>query len=391
MSGIRLIASSDDFLLEQAIAETVDELRSKTPEAEVETLPDDVGPEALAVEMSSPSLFAAERILVLNEIRGWLKAAAPPDAPATGRATDPKAMVTALDETVPDGVEVVLGAWCARQPTGPLVDAIDRQGTVQWIAPPPAPKPWEDADLSSEQIQALRTVVRRAVPDLTLEAAAERLLFERLGFAPRRLVQEVGKLRSAAGDAPVTVDLVERLILPSDGTITQIQDALLARDAAALAARLSEAARGLPVRGWDGARIPDAILPTRIFGIAFDLFHRLLYTRCAVRRLVSPAALDPQRTQAPRWYPQVFKRQMEPTLSPAIAGDPGHPFGRKAPSPFLLGNMVRGASLYGEAELVAALAEATVVERRLRRSRPFDALSPWLLSVVGVRGGATER
>jgi lipoate synthase len=54
MSGIRLIASSDDFLLEQAIAETVDELRSKTPEAEVETLPDDVGPEALAVEMSSP-------------------------------------------------------------------------------------------------------------------------------------------------------------------------------------------------------------------------------------------------------------------------------------------------------------------------------------------------
>jgi hypothetical protein len=229
------------------------------------------------------------------------------------------------------------------------------------------------------------------VPDLTLEAAAERLLFERLGFAPRRLVQEVGKLRSAAGDAPVTVDLVERLILPSDGTITQIQDALLARDAAALAARLSEAARGLPVRGWDGARIPDAILPTRIFGIAFDLFHRLLYTRCAVRRLVSPAALDPQRTQAPRWYPQVFKRQMEPTLSPAIAGDPGHPFGRKAPSPFLLGNMVRGASLYGEAELVAALAEATVVERRLRRSRPFDALSPWLVSVVGVRGGATER
>jgi hypothetical protein len=389
MSGIRLIASSDDFMLEQAVAETVDELRQTTPDADIETMSADITPEVLTVEISSPSLFASERVLVVEDIRSWLKAAAPPDAPPAGAAVNPKALITALEDPIPDGVEVVLGAWCARKPSGSLVDAVSECGTVRWIAPPPAPKPWEEAELSAEQIKVLRSVLRRAVPELKVDDAAERMLFERLGFAPRRLVSEAAKLHAAANGDVVDTALVERLVLPRDGAITEIQDALLERNAPNLAGRLSDAARGLPMRGWDGARIPDAILPTRIFGIAFDLFNRLLYTRCAVRRLVGPSALDPRDTAAPRWYPQVFKRRMEPTLSPAIAGDPGHPFGRRAPSPFLLGTMVRGASLYGEAELVRALADATVVERRLRRARPFDALTPWLLGVVGRRTDTT--
>lgn len=389
MNRLALIASSDDFLLEQAVERTISDWARERPDAQVEKLPDDISPSRVAVEISSPSLFAPWRILAVDDVRTWLKAAAPPDAPPAGSAVDPKALVTALEGGLPDGVSLVLGAWCAGKPKGPLVEAVSAHGKMRWIAPPPPPKPWEDADLSAEQTACLRDVVQSAAPELVLAPAAERLLFHRLGFAPRRLVQEAAKLAAATPrGSKVDEVTVERLILPRDGSIVQLQDALVGRDLAATSRLLAEVARGVPLRGWDGSRIPDAILPTRIFGIAFDLFARLLYTRCAVRRLIGPAELDPHRTAAGTWYPKTFKPRLEPVLAPAIAGDAGHPFGAKPPSAFVLGKMVRGASLYREAELTAALAGAALVERRLRRQRPFDALTPWLLGALDSPGRA---
>ncbi len=355
---LALVAASDDFLLGEAVDEAVRKACAELDDPTVETMPQNASPEYVAVEMNSPSLFATTRVLLAPDVRAWVKAPAPRDAPPVAADSDVSALVRALEDDVPEGTALIMGAWCGGQPKGDLVNAVKAHGTVTWIATPEPPKPWEDGAVSDAQRAVLRGVITRAAPGVRFAPGAEHLLLERLGFAPRRLSQESAKLAAAAGPSG-TVDeaLVRSLVLPQEGSIEVLQEAILDRNATAAAAFLDDARRGIPVRDWSGARISERELGLRVFNLMADTMTRMLYLRHAAAEIGAEAELDPQRCRERAWYSRTFKTRLAPALQSHIEADVGAPFaGRsKVPKPWALHLLFRGASRYRRGELVTAL------------------------------------
>ena len=69
MSKIHLIAASDDYLLEERLSVAVAELCEDLGGVEPEIQTDEATPESVATELVSPSLFASQRVIVVNEAR----------------------------------------------------------------------------------------------------------------------------------------------------------------------------------------------------------------------------------------------------------------------------------------------------------------------------------
>ncbi len=104
MLRIRLIAASDDFLLEERLSAAVAEVCRELGGVEPEVQTDDATPESVAMELVSPSLFAAERVLVVPDAREWLGAPAPAGLKA-GKTSTPEVqpLVHVLGEGLPAG------------------------------------------------------------------------------------------------------------------------------------------------------------------------------------------------------------------------------------------------------------------------------------------------
>ena len=140
---LALIASSDDYLLELALDEAVDQAREALGGAEVERLADAATPEDVAIELRSPSLFVAARVLVVGEVRQWLETTAPQGAlggsEAGGDENLVSPLVAVLSEGAPEGTALVMGAWCGRQPKGRLVEAVAAAGLYRWVPLPERP------------------------------------------------------------------------------------------------------------------------------------------------------------------------------------------------------------------------------------------------------------
>ncbi len=362
----------------------------------VETLPDDVTPEDVAVELNSPSLFNPERVLLVPDTSQWVIASTSPGGPTMPARKNAKAvdtlvqpLVKTLESGMPDGVALVMGVWCGAKPTGSLVKAVEASGSVEWIATPEPPKPWEDCAVSDAQKTVLRRLMARAAPAARFAPTAETLLFERLGFAPRHLVQETGKLAVAAGpDGLIDEALVRRLVLPREGSLEKLQDAILGRDLRAAVTFLDEGRRGLPIRDWSGSYITEGGLGIRAFNLAVDAFTRMLYLRGAARIIGAEDELDPQKNSAHSWYSRTFKPHLGPKLKSHIEADPGAPFRSgvkpRVPSPWAMQRLFRGASLYSDDDLIRSLTEAGRIERRLRRpGNSIEALPGWLLLALG--------
>ncbi len=366
----------------------------------VETLPDNITPEDVAVELNSPSLFNPDRILLVPDAGRWVIATTSPGGPTMPSRKNAKAvdelvqpLLKTLEGGMPEGVALVMGVWCGAKPTGSLAKAVEASGSLEWIATPEPPKPWEDCAVSDAQKTVLRRLMVRAAPTARYAPAAEGLLFERLGFAPRRLVQETGKLAVAAGpDGLIDEALVRRLVLPREGSLEVLQDAILGRDARTAVKFLDDARRGLPIRDWSGFHIDEGGLGIRVFNMAIDTFTRMLYMRGAARVIGAENELNPQKNSARSWYSQTFKPRLGPKLKSHIEADPGAPFRSRAkgdakpkvPSPWALQRLFRGASLYSDDDLIRSLSEAGVIERRLRRpGNPIEAIPAWLLLTLG--------
>jgi hypothetical protein len=388
MSRIRLIASSDDYLLEERLSAAVAEVRRSLGDVEAEVLGDETTPAELATELVSPSLFAAERVLVVADARRWLGARPPAGAAAdAGEPPDSGPLVEVLASGVPDEVGLVVGAWCGRQPTGPLVDAIRSVGAVDWISLPPPPKPWEDTLLSSEQERVLRGLLERAAEGAVFEPDARRLLLDRLGFAPRLLVQEVRKLAGAVGDGAIDEALVRRLTFPRERSVEVVRDAVLERRPEPLVDLVAAAAAGLPVNDWQGRRVDAdglaAILQAQVSRLAIQL----LYLRRLAAGLGLAAEMAPDQTGRGGWYQKRFKNELAPGLLSAVAEGAPSPLltpGGRAPTPFSLAAMFAGAGRYTDDELVAAVAAAADVEVRIRSTtdHALDAVTAWLAGFV---------
>jgi hypothetical protein len=384
MSRIRLIAASDDYLLEERLTASIDEVCRAVGGVEPEDLPDETTPEALATELVSPSLFATERVLVVRDARVWLGARQPAGV-SGGRtaAPDVEALTRVLTDGVPDGIGLVMGAWCGGKPTGALVDAMAAAGTVEWLPLPPPPKPWEDAVLSDEQQRVLAGVLRRAAGEVEFDRRAVRLLLERLGFAPRLLVQEVRKLTGAAAGGVVDEALVRRLTFPRERSFEVVRDAVLGRRLAPLHDLLVAAEGGAPVNDWRGQRIEPGGFAPLLFAMVSNLLLQLLYLRRIAVRLGIDHEMAPDSTAPRGWYASRFKRTIAPGLLDALVRPGGRP-----PTPFSLSGLFAGAGRYRDDELAAAVVEAAAVEVRIRdRDRELDSLTAWLSGWVA--SGAT--
>lgn len=385
MTRVRLVAASDDFLLERRLAEVVAETAAALGGIEPELLGGEVSPEWLALELQSPSLFAPRRLLVVDDIRAWVDAPAPPEAPKVDDV-DPAALVRALDDGLGDDVALVLGVWAGRAPKGPLVEAIGRAGTVEWLSLPEPPKPWEDVVLSQAQREMLGRLLVQAAGGVRFAPGAAELLMDRLGFAPRQLVAEAGKLALAVGGGGlVDEELVRRLTFPPERSLEVVEEAVVGRRPALLLDLLAAADHGLAVRDWQGRRVDSGGLPIVLFGQVFSLLTKLLYLVETAAAAGLAAELAPARTGAAGWYGRVFKSRLGPALLALLEARAPNPLlaRSKGPSLWHLGRLAPGVGRYRRCELVAALATGGRVEADLRSAMDVDSLTAWLVRSIG--------
>lgn len=373
-----LLASTDDFLLAEALAEAVDTVCRELGVDGAEQLPDAVTPDAVAVELENPSLFSPRRVLVVRNAAPFLEPTS--EVRGRGRAPSPDPLVQALAAGVPDDLALVMAARCDAKPAGDLVAAITRHGRLEWIPVPPPPPPWEETVLSKEQVALLRSVLRRAVPEARFAQGAEALLLDRLGFEPRLLVEEARKLATAAGAGrTVDEDLVRRLAPPQDRSLAQVQDALLQRDPGAVLALVAAAAGGVPVTNWRGERVdPESLGPTLLNMVCAHM-EKLLDLRLLARELGLEAELAPARTGADRWYQQVFKPRLAPALEARLAEDgAASPLNSGKPTgTWKLGQLFAAAGRYREEELVTALSQVAAPAVQVRGELSLEAVAAW--------------
>ncbi len=384
MARLALIASSDDFLLEDSLDGAVAEVAADLGGVEPEHLPEDMTPEAVAVELRSPSLFTPNRLLVLADVRPWLEAPAPPGTTRAATADDIDPLVRVLEDGLPEGVALLMGAWCGRRPKGAVVDAVTAAGRFEWIPLPDPPKPWESVLLSDDQRAVLGQLLRRTAGAVRFTPGAEELLLERLGFAPRLLVQEAGKLVAAAGDGgEVDEALVRDLTFPRERSLEVVRDAVLQRHTAALIDLVGSAAAGLPVKDWRGQRFDPAGLAAVLFAQVHNLLQQLLVLRRVAETAGLGGALEEAHTITGHRYNAWFGKRIAPQIVESLGGRPS-PIARggKLPSTWTLGLLFAGAGRYREDELVAALADGGAVEVELRGQMPLEAVSAWLAAVV---------
>ncbi len=385
---VYLIASSDDFLLEEAFGEAVRAVCAEFGNVEPETLPEALTPEDLSVELCSPSLFAPQRVLVVPDIRPWIDIPArrPPDPrPAEKAVVDAAPVVQVLGEGIADGIALVMGAWCHSKPKGALVEAVDEAGEFRWQPVPDPPKPWEDAVLSKEQETMLRKLLSRTAGEVRFTPEATRLLLDRLGFAPRLLVQEGRKLAAANVDGVVDEDLVLALSFPKERSLDVVRDAVFERRAAPILDIMAATDAGIQVRDRQGRSVTIKSAPQILFSQIASILQNLLYLRrlAAAHGLLGEMSTD--KTRDEYWYPRRFKNGLGPKIVALVKADAPSPIqraGSKALTLFTLGGLFKGAGRYTDEDLVRALAEVGAVETALRGDMPQEALSVWITSIL---------
>jgi hypothetical protein len=385
---VRLVASPDDYLLEEALDETVHDLCTEFGDVEPESIADEMSPEALSVELCSPSLFAPQRVLVVPDVSSWLDIPArrPPGArPARKAIVDPSPVVHVLDNGLPDGIALAMGAQCHGKPNGALVDAVERVGEFRWHPVPEPPKPWEDTILSEEQESMLRQLLARAAGDVRFTPEATRLLLDRLGFAPRMLMQEGRKLAAANVGGVVDEEIVLALSFPKERSLDVVSDAIFDRRAAPVLDIMAAADAGIQVRDRQGRTVAANGSAYVIFSQVSSILQRLLYLRrlAAENGLLEEMSAD--STGASFWYPRRFKNNLGPKFQELLKADAPSPILRqrgRAPTLFALGRLFKGAGRYSDDDLTEALAEAGAVEVALRGDMAREALSVWLTSFL---------
>jgi hypothetical protein len=385
---VSLVASSDDYLLEEALAETVRVMCAEFGNIEPETLPESLTPEDLSIELCSPSLFAPQRVLVVPEVRTWIDIPArrPPDPrPAEKAVVDAAVVVQVLGEGIADGIALVMGAHCHSKPKGSLVDAVDEGGGFRWQPVPEPPKPWEDTVLSKEQEKMMRTLLAKAAGDVQFTPGAARLLLERLGFAPRLLMQEGRKLAAANVDGMVDEELVLALSFPQERSLDVVWDAVFERRAAPILDILSAAEAGIQVRDRQGRTVTAKSAPHVLFSQVASILQNLLYLRRLAAEHGLLGEMSPDKTRDDYWYPKRFKNGLGPQIVEHLKADAPSPIqrpGRKPPTLFALGGLFKGAGHYSDEDLTQALAGAGAVETALRGDMAQEALSVWITSIL---------
>jgi hypothetical protein len=231
----------------------------------------------------------------------------------------------------------------------------------------------------------LREILAAAAGDIRFTPEASRLLLDRLGFAPRLLVQEGRKLAAANVDGVVDEDLVLALSFPRERSLDVVWDGVLSRRSAPVLDILAAADAGIQVRDRQGRTVSAKGVPQVLFSQISTMLQNLLYLRrlAAGNGLCEEMASD--RTRADSWYPRRFKNGLGPKLLELMKADAPSPIlgsGGRAPSLFVLGKLFKGAGNYSDDDLVDALADLGSVEAALRGDMAAETISVWITSIL---------
>jgi hypothetical protein len=335
-------------------------------------------PARLVQELASPSLFAAERLLVVADAGSYLDA---------GHQAEGEALAGALTSLPLRDVTLLLLAVAKEAPTGPLMEGIRKRGEVRFLALPERPKPWEDIRVSPGQRHVLASVVARVAPALAGQAEVVDALCEAYGFRPRELAQAAERLLLGG---EVSAAEVRAQAGAGDCSLRDLEESLLARASERFVRLAGIVASGGVLTDWWG----KVVAPDRAAMVLASTFGRLLRQALAVRGHAARAGISPElkadRCSGARWYQQTFQPRLYPLIAADIEATPGSP--AEGRSSWQLHRSFRLAAAYSEAELIEALAR--LAGSRAERDRGPSALaevSGLVLGFIGNRAASAAR
>ena len=390
-----LVASPDDYFLEVGSKTAREALAEALPGAEVEELPAGTAVADVVTALQSPSLFTPNRIIVVPDGGRWIGAPQKRKRQKADRTQeeDPAPLVALIEGGLPDGTALLVAAQVPSRPSGPLAEVVERTGELHWLPLPEPPKPWEEGSLSADQRRVLERLIGEAADGTRFTRDAVELLLERLGFAPRDLVGEVGKLAAAAGGGTVDEALVRRLVFPAERSLDAVLDAFEHGDLRPVLGLVVAFERGTTIRDWRGKRLDEIGLALGLIGSIGRLLRQMLYLRRLAVREGGARDLDPKVNGQRRWYAGRFKKELGPMLVERIVSDPGSPFPMRSasakPSLWRLSKIFRAAGRFPEPAIVRALARLQEVERASRgRTGKLEAITAWLAELSGFPSGS---
>lgn len=300
-------------------------------------------PHELIEELTSPSLFAAERLIVVRDARAYL-----------GREEKQRhegaSLAAALEGLSFSGVGLLLTAVSETEPTGPLMELADRLGEATFLPLPAAPKPWEEAVVSDAQRRVLESVIFRVTPDLLDHPDIVAALCEVHGFRPRELAQAAERLLLAG---ELTVEAVHSQAGLGERSLKEIEEALVLRDAGRASRFFAALAAGGDLRGWWGNIVGPDELGRVLSGAVSRLLRNALAVRGHARRAGLESELNPGRCVGRDWYPRKFRPRLLPKLEAEIGNTDGSPVAKL--SAWQLHRVFRVAAAYREGDLLQAL------------------------------------
>lgn len=375
---VLLIASPDDYLIELERHEFEAAWRTAHPSDEVLVFEEAPPPARLVQELASPSLFAADRLLVVVDARSYLDA---------DRQAEGETLAEALSSLPLGDVTLLLLAVAKQAPAGPVTDAVRKRGEVRFLALPEKPKPWEDIRVSPGQRRVLASVVARVAPVLVGQEEVVDALCEAYGFRPRELAQAAERLLLGG---EVSAAEVREQAGAGDCSLRDLEEALLARTSERFVRLASVVVSGGVLTDWWG----KVVAPDRTAMVLASTFGRLLRQALAVRGHAARAGLSAElkadRCAGTRWYNQTFQPRLYPLLAADIEAAPGSP--AEGRSSWQLHRSFRLAAAYSEAELIEALAR--LAGSRAERDRGPSALadvSGLVLGFIGSRAPSGAR
>ncbi len=360
LPSILLVASPDGFLLELEHREFEDAWRAAHPDGEVASLEAAPPPAQLVRELASPSLFAADRLLLVRDASAYFG-----DKARTN--SDGDALAQALASLPLAGVTLVLALVGAAQPQGALADTSRQRGEVRFLPVPPAPKPWEKTRVTPEQQAVLEgKVLARVASELLADREVVDALCEVYGFRPRELA---GAAQRLVLSGRVSAEAVRDMAGAGECSPRQLEEALIGRDAAGCSRLFATLEAGGALLSWWG----EPVAPDRQGAMLAQAASRLLRQALAVRAHAIRAGLerelDPRRCGEGNWYPRTFRARLHKPLQADIDATPNSPLAGM--SAWQLHHAFRMGAAYGERALLTALGR--LASSGAERSRPAAA------------------
>lgn len=369
LPSLLLLATTDDYLLELARGDHEEEWKALNPGGEIVTFDEPPAPDRLLRELTSPSLFAPARLLVVRDAAWYF---------AKEGLADGQAIAGELAHLSLRDASLLLAVLLPKaqrrtakeelQPGGPLAEVARERGELRTMPLPPEPKPWEESRLTDDQRAELRRLVTRVAPEVAKADEAVEVLFELYGFRPRELAQAAQRVVLTGEITPTSVRRVAGLGWLS---LRTIEDALIDRDAKAYLRFSSALGAGAVLEGWRGEAVGREAYGAILVATLGRLLRHALAMRGYARRAGVADQLKPAVCAASRWYTDVFRKRLHKPLTDVIAGRVASPFATA--SPWQLHRAFRLAAAYDEPELLAAI--AALARSGAERSTPEMALA----------------